>query len=86
MPNGITPNGDGANDALEIPCLEDDNFPGNHIAIFNRWGDKVYEKTNYTNDWGGTYRGRQLPAGTYFFILEIEPGSPPLQDFFTIVY
>lgn len=86
VPNGITPNGDGANDALEIPCLNDNNFSNNHIAIFNRWGDKVYEKTGYANDWLGTYKGNQLPAGTYFYILEIEPGSTPLQDFFTIVY
>ena len=86
VPNGITPNGDGANDALEIPCLDNDNFPNNHIAIFNRWGDKVYEKTGYGNDWQGTYKSKQLPGGTYFYILEIEPGSTPLQDFFTIVY
>lgn len=86
VPNGITPNGDGANDALEIPCLNNDNFPNNHIAIFNRWGDKVYEETGYANDWGGTFNGKQLPAGTYFYILEVEPGSTPLQDFFTIVY
>ncbi len=86
VPNGITPNGDGANDALEIPCLNDNNFPNNHIAIFNRWGDKVYEEVGYANDWTGTYRDRQLPAGTYFYILEIEPGSTPKQDFFTIVY
>ena len=86
VPNGITPNGDGANDALEIPCLNNDYFPNNHIAVFNRWGDKVYEKTGYDNDWEGTYKGKQLPAGTYFYILEVEPGSSPLQNFFTIVY
>ena len=86
VPNGITPNDDGANDALEIPCLDNDNFPNNNIAIFNRWGDKVYEKTGYDNDWLGTYNGKQLPSGTYFYILEIEPGNTPLQGFFTIVY
>ena len=86
VPNGITPNGDGSNDFLEIPCLHDDAFPNNHFMVFNRWGDKVFDKVGYANDWTGTYQNRQLPAGTYFYILETEPGAEPLQDFFTIVY
>ncbi len=86
VPNGITPNGDGANDALEIPCLNNDAHPNNHIMIFNRWGDKVYEENSYANDWFGTYKDNQLPAGTYFYILMIEPGTEPIQDFFSIIY
>ncbi len=86
VPTGITPNGDGANDFLEIPCLNGGDFPNNNIMIFNRWGDKVYEKDNYENDWGGTYKGQQLPAGTYFYIFSAEPGRETLQGFFTVVY
>jgi gliding motility-associated-like protein len=86
VPNGITPNGDGANDALEIPCLNNNAHPNNNIMIFNRWGDKVYEESGYENDWYGTYNDNTLPAGTYFYILMIEPGSESIQNFFSIIY
>jgi len=82
-PNVITPNGDNMNDALMFPCL--DEFPDNHIMIFNRWGDKVYETRGYQNDWFGTYKGDELPAGTYFFILTLDETRLPIQKYFTLV-
>ena len=39
--------------------------------IFNRWGDKVFEKESYQNDWEGTYDSRPLPPGTYFYIVQL---------------
>ena len=51
IPNGISPNGDGINDALMIKGLE--LYPDNEIAIFNRWGNQVYSASPYTNDWDG---------------------------------
>jgi gliding motility-associated-like protein len=65
---GLSPNGDGNNDVLVIKGLE--KFPNHKIAIFNRWGAMVYEKTNYQNDWGGTWNNNYLPDGTYFYILD----------------
>ena len=65
VPNVITPNGDGMNDLLVFENLE--NFPNNHLLIFNRWGQKLYEKEGYQNDWNGT----KYSDGTYFFILEL---------------
>ena len=41
VPNIITPNGDGDNDAFVIPCL--DGYPNNEIRVYNRWGDLVFE-------------------------------------------
>ena len=37
------------------------------LVIFNRWGKKIYEKTDYQNDWNGDNH----TDGTYFFILEL---------------
>jgi gliding motility-associated-like protein len=64
MPNGFSPNGDGINDMLVVPC----NIltPGS-MRIWNRWGSEVYYNANYMNDWDGTYKGELLPAGTYFY-------------------
>jgi len=65
VPNVITPNDDGVNDFLVFENLE--HFPNNHIVIYNRWGQNLYETTGYMNDWnGGGYND-----GTYFFILEL---------------
>ena len=47
----VTPNGDGANDFLQIPELE--LSPNNRIRIFDRNGLKVFEKDNYTNEFTG---------------------------------
>jgi len=82
IPNIISPNDDGNNDFFLISCL--DLFPNNQLRIFNRWGDKVYETRNYQNDWAGTYNRNPLPAGTYFYMLELEEGADPLTGFITI--
>ncbi len=66
IPNVITPNGDGKNDSFVIPGLVD--FPDNEIVIINRWGNSVYQKHNYQNDW----TGEGLNEGTYFYVLTVK--------------
>ncbi|TXB67144.1 T9SS type B sorting domain-containing protein [Vicingus serpentipes] len=71
MPTVITPNGDGNNDYFVVHGIE--SFPSNSIIIFNRWGDEVYNMTNYDNKWQGqSNKGNDLPAGNYFIILKID--------------
>lgn len=65
IPNVFTPNGDGKNDFLVIENIE--YYPDNKIVIFNRWGNKIFEKQGYQNDWDGDGHS----DGTYFFILEL---------------
>lgn len=72
--NGITPNGDGVNDALVFDLLlnNPNEYPRNEIIIFNRWGDVVYSSRPYQNDWRGTNNsGQDLPQGTYYYILKL---------------
>ncbi|MEM8524429.1 MAG: gliding motility-associated C-terminal domain-containing protein [Bacteroidota bacterium] len=66
---GMSPNGDGINDVFFISNI--DLFPDNHLQVYNRWGHLVYEAEGYKNDWQGTWKGRLLPDGTYFYILTI---------------
>jgi gliding motility-associated-like protein len=61
----ISPNGDGKNDFFYIQNIE--KYPVNDVRIFNVWNQLVYSKNNYTNDWSG----ENLPAGTYYYIVEI---------------
>ena len=86
VPSVITPNNDGINDALVIPCLLEANaFQKAQLLIINRWGDEVYRSPRpYLNNWAGTYNGEDLPVGTYFYILDLGEGSTPMRGFFLI--
>jgi gliding motility-associated-like protein/uncharacterized repeat protein (TIGR01451 family) len=65
IPNVITPNGDGKNDKFEIQGLG--KYASNSIVIFNRFGDHVFERANYGNDWDAPGQ----VAGTYFYVLRV---------------
>jgi len=78
VPNGITPNNDGANDVLVIDGLVEnpDEYPNNELMIFNRWGDVLYQAKPYNNDWDGKNQaGNDLPEGTYYYVLRLDIGS-----------
>ncbi|MFY0602143.1 MAG: DUF4347 domain-containing protein [Cyclobacteriaceae bacterium] len=76
IPEGFSPNGDGIDDNWIIPGIED--FPDNKVAIFNRYGTKVWEIEGYDNTgkaWGseanvsGIFGNAGLPDGTYFYVI-----------------
>ena len=74
MPNGFSPNGDSDNEFFVIHGL--DAYPENHFVVYNRWGNIVYEKSNYENEWHGVNNtGEVLPDGTYFVILTVNKGG-----------
>jgi gliding motility-associated-like protein len=85
VPEGFSPNGDGINDYLKIKNIE--LYPDNHLLIFNRWGNKLYEGKPYMNEWDGrNYEGGnlgtdELPVGTYFYILDLGDGSSVKKGF-----
>ncbi len=83
---GFSPNDDGYNDRFVIFGLE--QYPNNQLLIVNRWGNKVFEASPYSNDWDGTNKfgvtvgGRDLPEGTYFYILDPgQDGMEPIKGF-----
>jgi gliding motility-associated-like protein len=68
MPEGISPNNDGKNDAFVIHYIE--NYPENTLVIFNRWGEELLRYEGYLNQWTGLNKnGEELPEGTYYPIL-----------------
>lgn len=68
--NLFTPNGDGINDTWYIQGIH--GFPDNEVLIYNIYGNLVYNKKGYANDWKGTYNGKELPDGTYYFVLRFD--------------
>lgn len=83
IPEGFSPNGDGVNETFNITGIEE--YPKNVFEIFNRWGDKVYDAQPYQNTWDGRSTvglrigGNELPVGTYFYILDLGDGTPPIK-------
>lgn len=70
----ITPNGDGINDVWVIEGLAD--YPNNTVQIFDKWGNLLYEKQDYKNDWGGrSDKGDLVPDGTYFYLVKLNANN-----------
>lgn len=74
IPDGISPDGNGLNDTWILDFLE--LYPGVdvQIGVYNRWGEPIFASDeNYGDDWGGTTSdGKRLPAGTYYYTIEID--------------
>lgn len=66
--NAISPNQDGVNDNWIVSS----NGCATNVKakIYNRYGGLVYESENYQNDWQGTYKGKPVPDGTYYYVVE----------------
>jgi gliding motility-associated-like protein len=82
IPNAFSPNGDGVNDTWSILNIE--YFQDSKVEVYSRWGNLVYERINYQNDWDGTYRGAALPSGAYLYVIQV-PGKAKHAGYLNIV-
>lgn len=62
IPTGFSPNGDGENDVFHVL---NKNLAQIDLSVFNRWGEKIYETTDWTVGWDGTYKGMKQDVGVY---------------------
>ena len=73
---GISPNGDGMNDCLDLEYLVDKSGLFS-IEVFNRFGTSVYSNDNYLNQWcGQTDDSSDLPTATYFYVMKFATPDP----------
>jgi gliding motility-associated-like protein len=68
IPNSFTPNGDNLNDVLYVYGNYIESL---HLAIYNRWGQKVFETNDKYVGWDGYYNGNLAPPGVYDYYLEV---------------
>ncbi len=88
---GISPNGDGIRDDWQIDTIED--YPGNIVSIYNRWGNLVFEVEGYNNT-TTVFEGKanrltglgsgELPDGTYFFSIKLSENEASENGFIVI--
>jgi len=84
LPTAFTPDNDGYNDAWNVKELS--NYPDCNVAIYNRWGNKMFESDGYEIPWDGTFKGEQLPSGAYFFVINLNIGEiAPITGSITII-
>lgn len=67
VPNAFTPNSDQNNDILFVRSnmITDMKF-----LVYDRWGEKVFETTNLTAGWDGTYKGKKCDPGVFVYYLD----------------
>lgn len=65
-PNAFTPNGDNLNDRYVTPS---EYIKAYQIMIYNRWGEKVYESDDLTQNWDGTYKGKEAQMDAYAVVV-----------------
>ncbi|MBP9924603.1 MAG: gliding motility-associated C-terminal domain-containing protein [Cyclobacteriaceae bacterium] len=79
--NALSPNNDGLNDIFYIEYINLlPETQSNNVSIYNRWGAKVFEVSDYNNDSnvfkGVNQNGGELPSGTYYYKIEFNNGQP----------
>lgn len=67
LPNAFSPNGDGDNDVFGIVYSE--NFTLDVFQVFNRWGEIIFESSDISAGWDGTFKGQEQPIGSYTFLV-----------------
>ncbi len=83
----VSVNGDGINESFIIPELE--QSPNNHLKIYNRFGQLVFDQVNYTDQFNGYSnvdnfvidRKQGLPTGVYFYIVSMQDLGLDFQGF-----
>ena len=66
IPNAFTPNSDGINDDFGVKITNLQNY---RIQIFNRYGIQLYEAKDILKRWDGTFNGKPVPVGTYYYVI-----------------
>ena len=80
VPIVITPNGDGENDIFRA---DPENWSGvneHTMMVFNRWGEKIWESTDFVTGWDGKLNGKYVAEGTYYWILDVYYGPDNLKQ------
>jgi gliding motility-associated-like protein len=68
--NTFTPNGDRFNDTWGVPEVR--FYEGARIAVYERGGARVFYTENPDVRWDGTYNGKEMPVGSYYWVIQIE--------------
>jgi len=83
IPNTFTPNNDGINDLWNIQGLI--AYQQATVDVFDRYGQKVFHSLGYPKAWDGTYGGKSLPTGTYYYVIDTKFNGQVLSGSITLI-
>ncbi|MCF8275354.1 MAG: gliding motility-associated C-terminal domain-containing protein [Flavobacteriales bacterium] len=84
FPDGISPNGDGINDTWIIDNIE--LFQDAIVEVYNRWGQQLFQSApGYPIPWDGRFKGKDLPVGTYYYVIHSVNFAEPFTGPITII-
>jgi gliding motility-associated-like protein len=69
VPNTFTPNNDGQNDIFIVRGLKVDEV---YFAVYNRWGELVFETNDKTKGWDGIYKNKPADVGVFGWYLKVK--------------
>ena len=83
--NAFSPNGDFVNEFFEIDNAS--KYPDIVVQVFNRWGSRIFYSEGYSDAqrWDGTYNGKDVPVGTYYYVIIPRPDATPISGNVTII-
>jgi gliding motility-associated-like protein len=83
IPNTFTPNGDGINDNWRILFL--DQYKNCQVEVYTSSGQVIFKSSGYSASWDGTFRGKAVPFGTYYYVIDLGDGSSRLTGYVTVI-
>jgi gliding motility-associated-like protein len=83
VPNAFSPNGDSVNDEWKITAIDAFEIP--EVKVMNRYGELLFESKGYLQAWDGKFKGTNLPAGVYFYLIRLSDDLEPLTGAVTII-
>ncbi len=82
-PNVFSPNNDGNNDTWDIDGLS--YFTNCTVYVYSRYGGIVYKSTGYKQPWDGRNNGKDLPSGTYYYVINLGEQSLPISGYVLVI-
>ena len=83
VPNAFSPNGDGINDLWNLENI--DSYPGATVEVFNRYGERVFISQGYAKPFDGTFSGKSLPIGAYYYLIRPNNGRKEKSGALTLI-
>jgi gliding motility-associated-like protein len=83
IPNTFTPNGDGINDTWKIQFLA--QYKNCIMEVYNTSGQIIFQSEGYAVAWDGRRNGAPMPAGTYYYVIDLGDGSKKRTGYITIL-
>jgi len=81
--NTFTPNGDGINDFWVINGIA--NYTTAEVQVFTRNGQRIFDSKGYATPFDGTFDGKKLPEGVYYYIIDLHSNCSLLSGSLTII-